>query len=119
MEDVKNKINSVIRELNHFLVSLDTLNILELNAKVITAESITGDKISAGAITAEKIEAGAVTAEKITVDELSAISADLGHITAGIVEAVQVFGFRAITGQPTILKIEGMINYESLHLLTK
>lgn len=81
------------RYLTYLLSTLDTLNINRLDAKVIIAEtittdklqagSITTDKLQAGAITTDKIDAGAVTAEKITVDELSAISADLGKITAG------------------------------------
>jgi len=51
---------------------------------------IASDHIAAGAITTEKLFAGAVTAEKITVSELSAISADLGTITAGIVTGATI-----------------------------
>ena len=83
MDDIKKKVNSIVNELNNFLVNLDTLNIIELNAKVIIAESITGDKIQANAITADKIVAGAITAGKIDVDELSAITAKMGKLTSG------------------------------------
>lgn len=48
--------------------------------------------IRAEGIETENLKAGAVTADKITVDELSAISADLGHITAGLVEAIKMVG---------------------------
>jgi len=71
-QDVVNKVNTLVAELQNLMVSLDTLNIIKLNAKVI--------------------EAGTVTAEKMNVDELSAISANLGHITAGLVEAIEIFG---------------------------
>lgn len=54
------------------MVSLDTLNIIKLNAKVI--------------------EAGTVTADKMNVTELSAITANLGTITAGLLQAVTIIG---------------------------
>lgn len=91
IDDVKNKINDITGEINNLLVSLDTLNIIELNAKVITAGSIQTDKLAAGSITTDKIQAGAVTADKITVGQLSAIAADLGHITAGLIESIQIY----------------------------
>lgn len=56
---------------------LDTLNIRRLDAKVITANTI--------------------TAEKMNVSKLSAIAADLGHITAGLIEAVEIIS-STITG---------------------
>src|SRR5690606_12115391 len=71
-QDVVNKLNQMVGELQNLMVSLDTLNIIKLNAKVIEANTITADKMS--------------------VTELSAISANLGHITAGLIEAVQIFG---------------------------
>ncbi|MBY9081194.1 hypothetical protein KIH86_23895 [Paenibacillus sp. HN-1] len=136
VEDMKNKLNSVVGEINNLLVSLDTLNIVELNAKVITAGSITGDKIQAdsitsnhiqanavtadeiqagavsadkiqaGAVSADKIQAGAVTASKIDVDYLSAISADLGTITAGLIQSIQIFGSYIATQNGTYPRAE-------------
>ncbi|WP_342440022.1 hypothetical protein NSS79_15450 [Paenibacillus sp. FSL L8-0436] len=35
---------------------------------------------------------GTVTAAKLIVDELSAISANLGYITAGIIESIEIYG---------------------------
>lgn len=61
-----------IRKMNDFLAHMDTLNIDELDAEVILANTI--------------------TAEKISVSELSAISANLGHIMAGLIESIQIFG---------------------------
>jgi len=51
---------------------------------------IAADHLAAGCITTVKIFAGAVTAEKITVAQLSAITADLGTITAGIVTGATI-----------------------------
>jgi len=82
LEEVKNTVAIMIKELSWLLNNLDTRNVNELNAEVITALSIT----------AEKIAADAITAEKIDVNELSAITANLGHITAGLIEAVNIFG---------------------------
>lgn len=95
-EDVVVKINSLVNELRNALLTLDTVNVLELNAEVITAGSITADKIGANEI----------TADKMNVNQLSAISADLGHITAGTIEAVQIFG-SVITGTVVQTKPEG------------
>lgn len=54
--------------------------------------NIAFDNIRAESIETQNLKAGAVTAEKITVEELSAISADLGHITAGLIESIRIFG---------------------------
>ena len=53
----------------------------------IVAEAITAEKIAVGAITAEKIAVGAVTAEAISVVDLESISASMGTITAGVLQA--------------------------------
>ncbi len=45
--------------------------------------SITGTMIANNAISTPKIVVGAVTADRISVATLSAISADMGHLTAG------------------------------------
>jgi len=58
----------------------------------IRAEGIEAKNIKAEAITTDKLQAGAVIAEKIDVNELSAISANLGHILAGLIEAVEIYG---------------------------
>lgn len=82
---VKKLLNSTIQlneELTYLLNNLDTRNVNEINAEVIVANSITADKIQAKAITAEKID----------VEELSAISANLGHIIAGLIESVEIYG---------------------------
>lgn len=86
-DDVTRKINTLVMELRNLMLGLDTLNIIELNASVITALSITADKIAAGEITADKMD----------VTELSAITANLGTITAGLLNAVTILS-STITG---------------------
>lgn len=102
IEELRNGVGKMTKELSWLLTNLDTRNVNELDAEVIIARSIIAGKLAAdsvetdnlvaGAITTEKIEVGAVTAEKITVDELSAITANLGHITAGLIESIRIFG---------------------------
>lgn len=70
--DVTVKINDLVQRLRQLLLTLDTLNIRSLHAKVI--------------------EANTITADKMNVNELSAIAADLGHITAGLIESVEIYG---------------------------
>lgn len=94
--DIVIKVNLLVQELRNLLLSLDTLNVVELNAEVVVAGSITGDKIAANTITANKMD----------VDQLSAISANLGHITAGLIEAVEIFGSYISTANGTYPRID-------------
>lgn len=55
------------------------------NSVLIEDGAVIAAKVAANAITADKISAGAVTAAKISVTNLSAISADMGSITAGTI----------------------------------
>ena len=84
---VVTKLNEIVQKYNNLLVNLDTMNVISLNAEVIEAGSITGDKIAANAVTADKMD----------VNELSAITANLGHITAGLIQTVTMIG-SVITG---------------------
>jgi hypothetical protein len=56
-------------------------------AELIVDGSILADKIASNAVTADKIIAGAVTAAKISVTDLSAISANVGTLTAGLLRS--------------------------------
>jgi phage minor structural protein len=58
----------------------------------IRASAVTTEKLETNAVTTEKLEAGAVTAEKCYIDELSAITANLGVVTAGIIRGVEIYG---------------------------
>jgi hypothetical protein len=63
-----------------------------IGAQAIAAQAITAVKIESGAVTSDKIFAGAVTSDKITVNNLAAISANMGTITAGTLTAGTIFG---------------------------
>lgn len=129
-DDIIAKINTLVGELQNLLLNLDTLNVTELDAKVVVAESITGDKIAAETITGTKIAgttitgdkiagttitgdkivggtitgdkvaattitgsniaADTITADKMSVTQLSAITADLGEVTAGTVTGATI-----------------------------
>jgi hypothetical protein len=56
----------------------------------IVAYTIQADNIATNAISSDKIQAGAIIATKISVTALSAISANLGTITAGVINAATV-----------------------------
>jgi hypothetical protein len=58
-----------------------------ITANQIAANAITATELNANAVTADKINAGAVTAGKISVTELSAISANMGTVTAGLIRS--------------------------------
>ncbi|MBB6694375.1 hypothetical protein H7B90_23545 [Cohnella xylanilytica] len=95
-EMLKSKVNEIVQKYNNLLVALDTLNVVELDAKVVVAGSITGDKIKAGTITADKMD----------VNELSAISANLGTIVAGLIRGIQIFGSYIATAEGTYPRTE-------------
>ncbi|GGH45905.1 hypothetical protein GCM10008014_08230 [Paenibacillus silvae] len=79
LEQIKNAVGIMTKELGWLLSNLDTKNMNEIDGDILVT--------------------GTVTAGKINVNELSAISANLGHITAGLIEAVQIFGSYIATRQ--------------------
>lgn len=85
--------DSIIYALNNGALESQTglsdeeLKRLTLNGKLITAESITADKIAANAITSEKIDAGAITADKIASGSITSDKIAAGAITADMIEA--------------------------------
>lgn len=86
IEELKNAVGKMVKELTWLLQNLDTRNVNELNAEVIIANTI--------------------TAEKMNVTELSAISADMGEITAGIVRGVEIYGSKISTNETGYPKAE-------------
>jgi hypothetical protein len=62
----------------------------QVTASQIAANAVTADKIAANAVTAGKIAAGAVGATQIAVSELSAISANVGTLTSGVIQGVTI-----------------------------
>lgn len=69
-EELRDAYIGISRYLTYLLSALDTLNINRLDAKVIVANTITADKMD--------------------VDELSAISANLGEVLAGVITGVLI-----------------------------
>ncbi|MGO5338123.1 hypothetical protein ACTQZS_15205 [Bilifractor sp. LCP19S3_H10] len=57
-----------------------------VTADKIVSGAVTAVKIASDAVTADKIASGSVTSKKINVSDLSAISANLGKVTAGAIE---------------------------------
>lgn len=68
--------------------------------------NLDANNIRANSIETKNLKAGSVIAEKIDVDQLSAITADMGHITAGLIEAVEIFGSFIATAQGSYPRCE-------------
>jgi hypothetical protein len=99
--DPNASLKQVIGELANLM---DTLNFLlngNLDVKNLRANSITADRLKADTITAREILANSITAEKLSVTQLSAISANLGTITAGI-----IYGAFIATANGTFPRVE-------------
>lgn len=73
--------------LNDNAVTADAILAGSITTAKLDALAVTAEKIAAGAIETDKLAANAVTAAKINVVSLSAISADLGTVTAGTISA--------------------------------
>lgn len=84
-----------------------------VDSKNIRAESIETRNLKANSITTDKIQAGSVIAEKIDVKELSAISANLGHIVAGLIESIEIYGSYIATSRGSFPRCE-MSNTENM-----
>lgn len=54
----------------------------------VTTAVLRGDLLADGAITARTVAAGSITADKISVSSLSALNANLGTVTAGLIRNV-------------------------------
>ena len=88
-----------------------------VDGSYIVTGTITADRIATGTITASQIAAGTITADRMNVTDLSAISANIGTITAGTINAtvsVNAGAIKAgtITGQvvnlgETNIKLDG------------
>lgn len=70
-------------------ITADLLAVNSVYTNALQSGAITADKIGAGAVIADKIQANAVTADKISVTSLSAINANLGTVTAGIINGAE------------------------------
>lgn len=59
-----------------------------------------------GNLDVKNIRAKSISADRMDVDELSAITANLGHIVSGLIESVQIFGSYIATRNGTFPRIE-------------
>lgn len=79
---------------------------LKKMANVISALRNDLEYMINGNLDANNIRAKSITANKMNVDELSAISANLGTITAGIIRGIQIFGSYIATAEGTYPRTE-------------
>lgn len=59
-----------------------------------------------GYLTSKNIRANSIVADRLDVNELSAITANLGTITAGLIQSVQIFGSYIATANGTYPRVE-------------
>ncbi|KAF6564534.1 hypothetical protein G9G63_10355 [Paenibacillus sp. EKM202P] len=73
-------------ELLYILNNLDTRNVNEIDGDILVT--------------------GTITAAKMNVQKLSAIAADLGTITAGVIDSVEIYGSYIATSRDEFPKVE-------------
>ncbi|WP_025685992.1 hypothetical protein [Paenibacillus maysiensis] len=73
-------------ELMYILNNLDTRNVNEIDGDILVT--------------------GTITAAKMNVQKLSAIAADLGAITAGVIDSVEIYGSYIATSRDEFPKVE-------------
>lgn len=64
------------------------------------------DYIINGNLDVKNIRANSITAEALNVDQLSAISANLGEITAGIIRGIEIYGSFIATSESGYPRVE-------------
>lgn len=82
-------------------ISTPKLQTNSVTADQISAGAVTTDKLVASAVVASKIAAGAVTADKLNVNELSAITAQIGTFSS------------AATGARLVLEDDKIVVYDA------
>lgn len=92
-------------------IKAGTIEASDIKAATITSNeiasaTITSGNIASGTITGGNIASGTVTAGNITVSKLSALSADLGEITAGTVTGATLR--TAASGKRVVIDSEGL-----------
>lgn len=73
-------------------VKFQTGSSVFIDGGIISADSVTATQIAAGTITATELAANSVTADEISATTLSAITANLGSITAGSIDGATITG---------------------------
>jgi len=96
-----------VKVLRDFVAKLtDIVAIISKDLDFIINGNLDANNIRANSIETKNLKAGSVTADKIEVEELSAITANLGHITAGLIEAVEIFGSFIATSKTSYPRCE-------------
>jgi hypothetical protein len=95
-------------------IATDTITSNQIAANAITvselaANAVVAVNIAANAVTTDKINAGAVTTDKITATSLSAITSNMGSITAGTITGATVQ--TATTGARVVMNSSGLTAY--------
>lgn len=98
-------------------LSLKTLNdqlmllwnkVKNIDGRDIRQNAIEGKHIQSNTIEGQHIRSRAITADKLDVDELSAISANLGVVTAGLLYGVMIVGGTILTADvPNRIQLSG------------
>ena len=108
------KINALAIDASKIATNAITAGKIDANAVTagtISAGAVNTNELAAGAVNTAKLAAGAVTASKITVEDLAAINANLGTITAGSLTASAAVtvgtGTAAVAISSTGLKVAG------------
>ena len=73
-----------------------------ITADKIATGTITATQLAAGTITGDRIAAGTITADRLSVSSLSALSANLGTVTAGSISGVSIEGSVIEAGSDTV-----------------
>lgn len=92
------------QQYNRYLVNMLAVYRDELDT--IVNGGLNFKNIKADGITTKNLAAGSVIAEKIDVDKLSAITADLGEIIAGIIRGIKIYGSYIATADGTYPRAE-------------
>jgi hypothetical protein len=112
-----------VTNINGGNIQTDTITATQIAAKTITAaeivngtitstqiaaRTITADRIVVGALTSTEIAANSITADRLNVGALSAITANLGTVTAGSITGVTITGNTINGGTITGTTITGV-----------
>jgi len=82
-----------VSELSDYIKKMaNVMSAMKNDLEFMLNGNLDANNVRANSIEAKNIKAGAITAEKIDVDKLSAISANMGTITAGLLQAVTIIG---------------------------
>jgi hypothetical protein len=87
----------------------DNVQLATITGDRLVFATITAGLIQAGTITAAQIAAGTITADRLSVTALSAITANLGTITAGTITGATLQ--TAVSGSRVLIDIDGLRAY--------